>query len=218
MNEMIKVPTNGSWVTTIMKISAGRSGARRAQSPALRMALSPPEAGAEEPAPAWGSSAVLTSALASLLVLLGHLFSGLLTLVERGVHRRLARDRGADVLGNPRAEVRELRDADELDARGGPRLHAGVVRVGGLDRVLGRLGERPRDLQVVGVRVGRGALAGGHLRPAFLVAHELLVVRAGGPRDELPGVVLLLAGLLDRPGPGVEPAGRVGLVHRRGHV
>ena len=34
MNEMTSVTTNGSWVTMIMKISAGSSGARRAQSPA----------------------------------------------------------------------------------------------------------------------------------------------------------------------------------------
>src|SRR3982751_3488573 len=105
MNEMIKVPTNGSWVTPIMKMSAGRSGARRAQLPAERMAVPPPEAGAGGPAPASGSRAVLPSALASLLVLRGHLFGGLLTLVESGVHRRLARDRGADVLGHLRAEV-----------------------------------------------------------------------------------------------------------------
>src|SRR3954454_9786221 len=98
MNEMIKVPTNGSWVTTIMKMSAGRSGARRAQLPAERMAVPPPEAGAVVPAPAWGSRAVLTSALASLLVLRGHLFGGLLALVQRLVDRLLPCDRGADVL------------------------------------------------------------------------------------------------------------------------
>src|SRR5690242_21871275 len=115
MNEMISVKTNGSWVTRIMKISAGRSGARRAQSPAARRALPPPEAGAVVPAPAWGSRAVLTSALASLLVLGGHLFGGLLALVERLVDRLLSGDGGADVLGNPRSEVRELGDADELD-------------------------------------------------------------------------------------------------------
>src|SRR4051795_6969014 len=185
MNEMINVKTNGSCVTRIMKISAGRSGARRAQSPATRRAFPPPGAGAVVPAPAWGSRAVLTSALASLLVLRGHLFGGLLTLVQSGVDRRLTGYRCAHVLRDPRAQVRELRDADELDAGRRSRLHAGVVRVGGLDRVLGRLGERRRDLQVIRVGVGRGALPGRDLRPALLLTHELLVVRARGPGDEL---------------------------------
>src|SRR3954454_208548 len=54
MNEMIKVPTNGSWVTTIMKIRAGRSGARRAQSPARRSAAPPPGGGGGVPAPGAG--------------------------------------------------------------------------------------------------------------------------------------------------------------------
>src|ERR1700733_7464975 len=122
MNEMINVPTNGSCVTTIMKISAGRSGARRAQFPATRMALPPPEAGAEVSAPAWGSRAVLTVVSpmtcpsASLLVLSSHLLGRRLALVQCGVNRRLPRDRRADVLRDPRAEVGELGDVDELDA------------------------------------------------------------------------------------------------------
>src|SRR5689334_17825459 len=218
MNEMISVKTNGSWVTRIMKISAGRSGARRAQSPAARMAFPPPEAGAVVPAPAWGSRAVLTLALASLLVLLGHLFGGLLTLVQRLVDRLLPRDGGADVLRYPRTQVRELGDADELDARRRSRLHARVVRVGRRDRVLRRFRERACHLQVVGVGVGRGALARGHLRPALLLTHEVLVALARGPRNELPRVVLLLAGLLDGPGPGVEPARLLGLDDGGGNV
>ena len=42
MNEITSVATNGSWVTTIMKIRAGSSGARRAQSrgPAQRSGAS----------------------------------------------------------------------------------------------------------------------------------------------------------------------------------
>src|SRR5436305_15245110 len=113
MNEMISVPTNGSWVTTIMKISAGRSGARRAQFPATRMALPPPEAGAEVPAPAWGSRAVLTSALASLLVLGGHLLGVLLALCQSLALRLLAGDCRTDVLRDLPSQVLELRVLDE---------------------------------------------------------------------------------------------------------
>src|SRR4051812_41140060 len=36
MNDAMIVTTNGSWVTMIMKTSAGINGARRAQSPVLR--------------------------------------------------------------------------------------------------------------------------------------------------------------------------------------
>ncbi len=43
MNETIKVTTNGSWVTTIVKISAGSRGARRAQTADRRSA--PPGGG-----------------------------------------------------------------------------------------------------------------------------------------------------------------------------
>jgi len=39
MNEMTRVARNGSWVTMIMKTSAGSNGPRRAQSPALRMTV-----------------------------------------------------------------------------------------------------------------------------------------------------------------------------------
>src|SRR5918993_5490041 len=38
MNEMISVKTKGNWVTTMVKISAGSSGARRAQSAERRSA------------------------------------------------------------------------------------------------------------------------------------------------------------------------------------
>src|SRR3954465_11134605 len=38
MNEMPRVATNGSWVRMIVKINAGRSGARRPQSPDRRRA------------------------------------------------------------------------------------------------------------------------------------------------------------------------------------
>ncbi len=69
-------------------------------------------------------------------------------------------DGRADVLAHLGAEVGELGDVDELDAGRRTRLHARVVRVGRLDRGLGRLGEGPGGLEVVGVVVGRGALAG----------------------------------------------------------
>jgi hypothetical protein len=38
MNEITSVATNGSWVRMIVKIRAGSSGARRAQSPERRSA------------------------------------------------------------------------------------------------------------------------------------------------------------------------------------
>src|SRR5882757_11010056 len=38
MKEITRVPTNGSWVTTIMNSRAGSSGARRAQAPRRRLA------------------------------------------------------------------------------------------------------------------------------------------------------------------------------------
>ena len=62
MNEMTSVATNGSWVTMIMKISAGSSGARRAQSPVRRSAVPPPRrrGGAVPPRRTRLSTAVLT--------------------------------------------------------------------------------------------------------------------------------------------------------------
>src|SRR4051794_33076462 len=83
---------------------------------------------------------------------------------------------------------------------GGAGLDPGILRVGIGDRVPGRRGERGGDLEVLGVGVGRAALACRHAGPADLLADELLVVLAGGPGDELPGLVLLLARLLDSPG------------------
>jgi hypothetical protein len=59
MNEITRVPTNGSWVTMIMKIRAGSSGARRAQSPVRRRAAPPPGAGAFAPAPVRDSTVAL---------------------------------------------------------------------------------------------------------------------------------------------------------------
>src|SRR3954453_19713197 len=104
MNEMIKVPTNGSWVTTIMKIRAGRSGARRAQSPARRSAAPPPGAGGVSPAPVRFSTAVLIGAApfgrrcARLLLVLARDGLGrLLPLVQGRVHGRLTGDRRAHV-------------------------------------------------------------------------------------------------------------------------
>ena len=56
MNEMTSVATNGSWVTMIMKISAGSSGARRAQAPARASAVVRGVAGG---LPAGGSATAL---------------------------------------------------------------------------------------------------------------------------------------------------------------
>ena len=51
------------------------------------------------------------------------------------VHAGLAGDGRADALGDRGAQGGELGDADELDADRRPRLDAGVLRVGVLDRV-----------------------------------------------------------------------------------
>src|SRR5205085_12695422 len=115
-------------------------------------------------------------------------------------------------------EVGELRNVDELDAERGPRLHPRVARVGAADRVLGRFGERRRLLEVIRVLIGRGALAGRDLGPPEPAADQFLVLLARRPGNELPGVVLLLARLLDAPRPGVEPARALGLHDRGGGV
>src|SRR5690606_16519436 len=127
-------------------------------------------------------------------------------------------DGRADLLGDLGAEVGELGDADELDAGCGPGLHARVLGLGARDGVTGHIGEGTGLLAVLRDVVGRGALAARHVRPADLLADELLVLLAGRPRDELPGVLGVVGRLLDAPGPGVEPAGAVGLVDRRGDV
>src|SRR5688500_3301319 len=66
MNEMNSVATNGSWVTTIMKIRAGSSGARRAQSADRRRAPLGWVPGASG-APPRGRSSVVLIAPPSLL-------------------------------------------------------------------------------------------------------------------------------------------------------
>src|SRR4051812_10471064 len=133
MNEMISVPMNGSWVTRIMNIRAGSNGALRAQSPARcsEVSLPPAGAGAWAPAPAGRSTEVLiwhSFPDGPLLLVLrrDRRFRHLLPLVQSLVDGDLPGDRGADVLGHLGAEVGELGDPDELDARGRPRLHARV--------------------------------------------------------------------------------------------
>src|SRR3954452_10864381 len=182
MNEMTSVATKGSWVTMIMKISAGSSGARRAQSADRRSAP-----------PAGGPGGRTSSRLRSRVVLIaappgrgkvraarhtrrakgwwrssgrlplpvtrGDVVGQFLAPVERLLHGHPAGDGRADVLGHPRAEVGELGDADELDAGRRARLHAGVVRIGGPDRVDRRLREGGGLREVVGVLVGRRPLA-----------------------------------------------------------
>src|SRR6266542_76066 len=134
-----------------------------------------------------------------------------LALAQGALRARLSGDRRADVLRDLLAAVGELRDIDELDPLRRPWLHARVGRVGALDGLERRLGERGRRLEVVGVGVCRGPLAGRHVRPAQLLPDEFLVLPAGRPRDELPGVVLVPAGVLDRARPRVQPAGALGL-------
>src|SRR5690349_5801368 len=191
-----------------MKTRAGSSGARRTQ-PAARRA--PDGVGAVVTSPLFSATDVMSvaprwSAVLAGSVALGDVVRELLPPVQRLVDAHLPGDGRADVLRDLGAEVGELRDVDELDADGRTRLHARVAGIGTGDGLLRRLGERRRLLEVVRVVVRRGALAGGHPGPAELGPDEFLVLAAGRPGDELPGVVLLLAGLLDAPGPGVEPA------------
>src|SRR5688572_4304547 len=186
MNEMTSVATNGSWVTTIMKIRAGSRGARRAQSAERRSAplgCLPAASGAP---PRGRSSVVLIaspsrlsrmsterdpcggaaagqwdprpspSRLLPVAVALGYVVREFLPAFERVVDRGLAGDRGADLLGHLGPQVGELGDADELDPRRRTGLHARVVRVGGEDRLERGLRERRRLCHVVGVLIGRG--------------------------------------------------------------
>src|SRR5687768_6321345 len=225
MNEMTSVAMNGSCVTTMRKTRAGSSGARRAQSPVCRRAppgrvdrrvsrrLLTPVSTAMLMTPSPGGSFGLPGAVA-----LGDVLRELLPAFQRVVDAHLARDRGTDVLGDLGAQVGELGDVDELDADGGPRLDARVRGVGALDGGAGRLGEGRRLLDVLGVLVRGRPLARRHPGPAELPADQLLVLLAGGPGHELPGVVLLLARLLDAPGPRVEPPGAVGLHDGGGRV
>src|ERR687897_663630 len=105
--EMTSVIRNGSWVTTIAKIRAGSSGAR---CPARR---------ARATAPA-GSAA---------LVLVGCRLGQLLAVLQRRADVPVTRDRRADVLGDLRRDVGELRDGDVLNAHRRSWLHAWVRRV-----------------------------------------------------------------------------------------
>src|SRR3954453_22238091 len=184
MNEITSVTTKGSWVTMIMKISAGSSGARRAQSADRRSA--PPSGGpggrtssrlrsrvvliAAPPGRGMVRAARHTrrgtgwwwwrsSGRPSLAVARGDVVGQLLAPVERLLHGHPTGDGGADVLGHPRAEVGELGDADELDAGRGARLHAWVLRGGGPDRLDRRLREGGGLREVVRVLVGRRPLA-----------------------------------------------------------
>ena len=246
-NEMTSVATNGSWVTMIMKTSAGSSGARRthASCPARRSArvarwstalavsavvlrschaLAPPARWPARP----GECCTVGHGPAATSPGLG----GLLLLVAGGLARP------SDPGSAPRRplvcpaiaalmswrhlvpEVGELRDVDELDAG----RRAAAARPGWPGRrvsIASSVGSANArgDLQVVRVRVGRGALAGRDAWPSRrCCADQVLVVLARGPGDELPGVVLVLGGLLDRPRPGVEPAGALGLLDRRRDV
>ena len=98
MNEMTSVTTNGSWVTTIMKISAGSSGARRAQSPATGSRFHRPSRARWCPRPpglTCGVTAVVPDAMSapSLLALRRRRSASRLALVQGLVDRRLPGDR-----------------------------------------------------------------------------------------------------------------------------
>src|SRR5690349_7860073 len=115
MNEMTSVATNGSCVTMIRKINAGRSGARVDHFAYFLRGTGGGRSTTDR-------SRVMT-AMSLPLVLRGDLLREPLTVVQRVVHRHRTRDRRADLLRHLRAQVGELGDADELDARRRPRLH-----------------------------------------------------------------------------------------------
>src|SRR5690349_13786726 len=103
MNEMTSVTMNGSCVTMIVKISAGRSGARRAQSlDCRRTPLGRSGRASSRPLPTSVPTAVvmtLASFRRSGAVALGDVVRELLPAFQRFVDAHLPRDRGADVLG-----------------------------------------------------------------------------------------------------------------------
>src|SRR5688572_8859509 len=133
MNEMTSVATNGSCVTTMRKISAGSNGARVAH---FRYFWRGTGGGRSTTDRSSLFEVAPRTAISLPLVLGGDLLSEPLTGVQRVVHRDRARDRRADLLRHLGAEVGELGDADELDARRRPRLHPGVERLSALDRGL----------------------------------------------------------------------------------
>src|SRR5947209_6815730 len=179
MNETIRVTTNGSWVTTIVKMRAGSRGALRAQS-AERRSASPPRA--LDPLLAADATATLIwppPLLSSTpersrgvppswsprlpgAVALGHVVGELLSAFQRCINRGLAGDRGADPLGHLRTEVGKLGYVDELDPERRTRLDPGVAGVGTLDGAAGGFSERRCLLQIRRVLVGRGTLACRH--------------------------------------------------------
>src|SRR6185437_10046751 len=68
--------------------------------------------------------------------------------------------------------------------------------------------------EVIGILVRRHPFAGRYPSPAQLGANEVLITLTRRPGDELPRVVLVLAGLLDRPRPRVQPARTLGQLDR----
>src|SRR6266705_3981931 len=145
------------------------------------------------PPPSSGDGSARSRSSALLVAgLLAHLRGLLLPLLQGLVDRLPAGDHRRDLLGHRGPERLELGDADVLHAGVGPRLGAGVVDVGLVDRLDGEAGEGGGRLLVLGKPVGRQAAAGRNPGPAELLADELDVVLGRGPRHELPGGVLLL--------------------------
>src|SRR4051794_25514987 len=128
MNEMTRVATNGSWVTMIMKTSAGINGARRAQA-APRRATPAPGGGAATRPPVFSATDVMAafppspcppgarrqgrhavrpgaagcvrswpSPVRAGLIPLGHVVGQPLTSFQRRLHAHLPGDGRADVL------------------------------------------------------------------------------------------------------------------------
>src|SRR5262249_53071799 len=150
-----KVTRNGIWVTTIAKMRAGSSGARRLHfSDGLTFLRAGAPGGtvtAVEPVSTtcvtWdlpmgrGPAVVRRRVPALSLVLLGHVFGELLPVGQGFVHCGASGNGGGYFLGHLGAEILELRYADELDAQRRSRLQARVGRVGLLDRLQRQVGE-----------------------------------------------------------------------------
>src|SRR6478736_3513147 len=153
-----------------------------------------------EPGEVWGPCLTGTGPHTDrLLVLVPDLGGRVLPGVQGVVHRAVSGDDRREVFRHGITEGGELRDVDELDTHGRPRLDAGVRRVGVLQGLQRRRGERCCRCRVVRVLVQRRALPGRNLGPSQCVADEVLVVLGRRPGDELPRGIRVGNLLLHRP-------------------
>jgi len=109
-----------------------------------------------------------------------------LSLLQSCINRAIASDDCGELRCHLVTKIGELRNVDELDADCGPRLNAGVRRIGVLQRFQSRRGECGGSLGVVRVGVGRGALAGRQRGPTVGGTDQVFVLLRGSPRNELP--------------------------------